>query len=67
MTVTSDETVDFSGNRSFLHPADSFSVPSHLREQVAEFEEQYNSTNRAGRCKWALDNNPDPAQESMFE
>uniref|UniRef100_A0A3P9KP96 RING-type E3 ubiquitin transferase n=1 Tax=Oryzias latipes TaxID=8090 RepID=A0A3P9KP96_ORYLA len=67
MTVTSDETVDFSGNRSFLHPADSFSVPSHLREQVAEFEEQYNSTNRAGRCKWALDNNPDPAQESMFD
>uniref|UniRef100_A0A3P9JLH2 RING-type E3 ubiquitin transferase n=1 Tax=Oryzias latipes TaxID=8090 RepID=A0A3P9JLH2_ORYLA len=52
---------------SFLHPADSFSVPSHLREQVAEFEEQYNSTNHAGRCKWALDNNPDPAQESMFD
>ncbi|KAF6738227.1 E3 ubiquitin-protein ligase TTC3 [Oryzias melastigma] len=52
---------------SFLHPADAFSIPNHLRDQVAEFEEQYNSTSHTSRCKWDLDNNPDPAKESMFD
>ncbi|XP_061596553.1 E3 ubiquitin-protein ligase TTC3 isoform X2 [Cololabis saira] len=52
---------------SFLHPADGFSVPSHLREQVADFEDQYNGTRHRSRYKMIMDNNPDPAKESVFD
>ncbi|KAM6907188.1 E3 ubiquitin-protein ligase TTC3 [Xenentodon cancila] len=52
---------------SFLHPADVFSVPSHLREQVADFEDQYNGTRHRTRYKMIMDNNPDPAKESLFD
>ncbi|XP_020496201.2 E3 ubiquitin-protein ligase TTC3 [Labrus bergylta] len=52
---------------SFLHPADPFSVPSHLREQVADFEEQYNSTRHGSHYKNILDNNPDPTKESLYD
>ncbi|KAK2828692.1 hypothetical protein Q5P01_019726 [Channa striata] len=51
---------------SFLHHVDSFTVPSHLRDQVAVFEDQYNSTNRS-HYKQILDNNPDPAKESLYD
>uniref|UniRef100_A0A3Q3QK17 RING-type domain-containing protein n=1 Tax=Monopterus albus TaxID=43700 RepID=A0A3Q3QK17_MONAL len=52
---------------SFLHPADPFSVPSHLREQVADFEDQYNSTRHRRHYKQLLDNNPDPTRESLYD
>ncbi|XP_063752092.1 E3 ubiquitin-protein ligase TTC3 isoform X2 [Eleginops maclovinus] len=52
---------------SFLHPSDSFSVPSHLREQVADFEDQYNTTRHRDHYKSILDNNPDPAKESLYD
>ncbi|XP_040005751.1 E3 ubiquitin-protein ligase TTC3 [Xiphias gladius] len=53
---------------SFLHPFEPFSVPSHLREQVADFEDQYNSTRRhRSQYKKILDNNPDPTKESLYD
>ncbi|XP_054482046.1 E3 ubiquitin-protein ligase TTC3 isoform X1 [Anoplopoma fimbria] len=52
---------------SFLHPSDPFSVPSHLREQVADFENQYNSTRHRSHYKMILDNNPDPTKESLYD
>ncbi|KAA8586527.1 hypothetical protein FQN60_000363 [Etheostoma spectabile] len=52
---------------SFLHPGDPFSVPSHLREQVAEFENQYNFTTHRSHYKKILDNNPDPTKESLYD
>ncbi|XP_014877170.1 E3 ubiquitin-protein ligase TTC3 [Poecilia latipinna] len=47
---------------SFLHPGDPFSVPSHLREQVADFEDQY----RTEHTKF-LDNHPDSTKESLYD
>lgn len=62
--VTSKRSV----HRSFLHPGDPFSVPSHLREQVADFEEQYSSSRQHRHYyKQILDNNPDPTKESLYE
>ncbi|XP_049448756.1 E3 ubiquitin-protein ligase TTC3-like isoform X9 [Epinephelus fuscoguttatus] len=52
---------------SFLHPGDPFSVPSHLREQVADFEDQYNNTRHRSHYKKILDNNPDPTKESLYD
>uniref|UniRef100_A0A8C2WNS4 RING-type E3 ubiquitin transferase n=1 Tax=Cyclopterus lumpus TaxID=8103 RepID=A0A8C2WNS4_CYCLU len=52
---------------SFLHPGDPFSVPIHLREQVADFEDQYNSTRHRSHYKMILDNNPDPTKESLYD
>ncbi|XP_041656998.1 E3 ubiquitin-protein ligase TTC3 isoform X2 [Cheilinus undulatus] len=52
---------------SFLHPGDPFSVPSHLREQVADFEEQYNNGRHRNHYKNILDNNPDPTKESLYD
>ncbi|XP_008299262.1 E3 ubiquitin-protein ligase TTC3 [Stegastes partitus] len=52
---------------SFLDAADPFSVPSHLREQVADFENQFNGTRRRGLYKNILDNNPDSTKESLYD
>nr|XP_019941403.1 PREDICTED: E3 ubiquitin-protein ligase TTC3 [Paralichthys olivaceus] len=52
---------------SFLQPADPFTVPSHLREQVADFEDQYNGTTHRSHYKSILDNNPDPTKESLYD
>ncbi|XP_073335984.1 E3 ubiquitin-protein ligase TTC3 [Pagrus major] len=52
---------------SFLDPGDPFSVPSHLREQVANFEDQYNNTRHTSHYKKILDNNPDPTKESLYD
>ncbi|XP_071387852.1 E3 ubiquitin-protein ligase TTC3 isoform X1 [Centroberyx affinis] len=52
---------------SFLHPGDPFSVPGHLREQVADFEDQYNGTSHRSHYKNILDNNPDPTRESLYD
>ncbi|XP_034033385.1 E3 ubiquitin-protein ligase TTC3 [Thalassophryne amazonica] len=55
------------GSLSFLHPTDPFMVPSHLREQVADFEQQYSSTSQRSHNKNFLDNNPDPTKESLYD
>uniref|UniRef100_A0A3Q0SCZ1 RING-type E3 ubiquitin transferase n=1 Tax=Amphilophus citrinellus TaxID=61819 RepID=A0A3Q0SCZ1_AMPCI len=52
---------------SFLDALDPFSVPSHLREQVAEFEEQYDGTRHRTHYKKILDNNPDSTKESLYD
>ncbi|XP_068600403.1 E3 ubiquitin-protein ligase TTC3 [Brachionichthys hirsutus] len=52
--------------RSFLHPGDPFSIPIHLQEQVAQFEEQYNS-GRGCHLKMFLDNSPDRTKESLYD
>uniref|UniRef100_A0A672Z5B0 Tetratricopeptide repeat domain 3 n=1 Tax=Sphaeramia orbicularis TaxID=375764 RepID=A0A672Z5B0_9TELE len=51
---------------SFLLPSDPFSVPSHLREQVTNFEDQYSSSHQ-NHYKNILDNNPDPTKESLYD
>lgn len=50
-------------SRSLLEPSDPFSVPEHLRDQVASFESRYNPPNP----KSILDDNPDPTEESLYE
>ncbi|XP_028277332.1 E3 ubiquitin-protein ligase TTC3 isoform X2 [Parambassis ranga] len=64
-----ESTQDFfeDDSLSFLHPGDPFSVPSHLREQVADFEEQYSSRRHRHYYKQILDNNPDPTKESLYD
>ncbi|XP_062289741.1 E3 ubiquitin-protein ligase TTC3 [Scomber scombrus] len=52
---------------SFLHPVDQFGVPSYLREQVDDFEEQYNSTRQQNHFKKILDNNPDQTKETLYD
>ncbi|KAM9332192.1 E3 ubiquitin-protein ligase TTC3 isoform 1-T1 [Pholidichthys leucotaenia] len=52
---------------SFLDPSEPFSVPYHLREQVADFEDQYNATGQRSHFRKILDNNPDPTKESLFD
>ncbi|XP_069001878.1 E3 ubiquitin-protein ligase TTC3 isoform X2 [Embiotoca jacksoni] len=52
---------------SFLDPVDPFGVPSRIREQVADFEVQYNDTRRGSHYKKILDNNPDPTKESLYD
>ncbi|XP_041863798.1 E3 ubiquitin-protein ligase TTC3 isoform X2 [Melanotaenia boesemani] len=52
---------------SFLHPVDPFTVPSHLRDQVADFEDQYSSTRQRTHYKKILDNNPDPTKETLYD
>uniref|UniRef100_A0A4W4FM73 RING-type E3 ubiquitin transferase n=1 Tax=Electrophorus electricus TaxID=8005 RepID=A0A4W4FM73_ELEEL len=46
---------------------DPFSVPDHLRDQVAEFEGQYVSSGHLNYYKKFLDNNPDPTKESLYD
>ncbi|XP_060941252.1 E3 ubiquitin-protein ligase TTC3 isoform X2 [Limanda limanda] len=52
---------------SFLSPADPFSVPIHLRDQVADFENQYNGIAHRSHYKNILDNNPDPTKERLYD
>ncbi|XP_055370636.1 E3 ubiquitin-protein ligase TTC3 isoform X2 [Betta splendens] len=51
----------------FLDPAEPFSVPSHLRDQVADFERQYNGARSRSQCNNILDNNPDPTKETLYD
>ncbi|XP_051971879.1 E3 ubiquitin-protein ligase TTC3-like isoform X2 [Xyrauchen texanus] len=52
----------------FLSGADPFSVPDHLRGQLAEFEQQYaGSAAYRNRYERILDNNPDPTKESLYD
>ncbi|MED6284339.1 hypothetical protein CHARACLAT_018324, partial [Characodon lateralis] len=52
---------------SFLHPGDPFSVPSHLREQVADFEDEYNRSRSRTPYRKILDNNPDSTKQSLYD
>nr|XP_046266276.1 E3 ubiquitin-protein ligase TTC3 [Scatophagus argus] len=52
---------------SFLDPGEPFSIPGHLREQVADFEDQYNSTRHRSHYEEILDNNPDPTKETLYD
>ncbi|KAM4547284.1 E3 ubiquitin-protein ligase TTC3 isoform 1-T1 [Fundulus diaphanus] len=51
---------------SFLHPGDPFSVPSHLREQVADFEDRYHYGRSRTPYRKILEN-PDPTKESLYD
>ncbi|XP_029556092.1 E3 ubiquitin-protein ligase TTC3-like [Salmo trutta] len=66
---TSREDEDFFEEDSlmFLDPSDPFSVPNHLRDQVTEFEGQYNNGSRSSHYKRILDHNPDPTKESLYD
>ncbi|XP_045080202.1 E3 ubiquitin-protein ligase TTC3 isoform X3 [Coregonus clupeaformis] len=68
-TSREDEDEDFLEEDSlmFLDPSDPFSVPSHLRDQVTEFEGQYNNGSRSSHYKRILDNNPDLTKESLYD
>ncbi|CAL8365219.1 unnamed protein product [Lota lota] len=48
---------------SYFSSSDPFSVPDHLRDQVASFESLYNPPTH----KTVLDNNPDPTEESLYD
>ncbi|XP_065120960.1 E3 ubiquitin-protein ligase TTC3 isoform X1 [Paramisgurnus dabryanus] len=51
----------------FFNSEDPFSVPDHLRGQLAEFEEQYAGSAHRSYYKTILDNNPDPTKESLYD
>lgn len=46
---------------------DPFSVPDHLRGELAEFEEQYAGSAHRSHYERILDNHPDPTKESLYE
>ncbi|XP_051542126.1 E3 ubiquitin-protein ligase TTC3-like isoform X2 [Myxocyprinus asiaticus] len=52
----------------FLSGTDPFSVPDHLRGQLAELEQQYaGSSAHRSHYERILDNNPDPTKESLYD
>ncbi|KAM9780904.1 E3 ubiquitin-protein ligase TTC3 [Syngnathus typhle] len=51
----------------FLDPNEPFSIPVHLRAQVADFEERYNGAGHARHYSQVLDDNPDPAVENLYD
>ncbi|KAJ7996986.1 hypothetical protein DPEC_G00224220 [Dallia pectoralis] len=53
--------------RMFSDPGDLFSIPHHLRHQLAEFEGEYDNGGRSTHYKMILDNNPDPTKESLYD
>ncbi|CAG5870796.1 unnamed protein product [Menidia menidia] len=69
LTPREDSEQDFfeDDSLSFLHPADPFTVPSYLREQVADFEDQYNRIHHGTHLKKILDNHPDTTKECLYD
>lgn len=57
----------FCVRRSFLDPDEPFSVPSQLREQVADFESQYSGQRGFSRSEHVLDNSSDPTKKTLYE
>ncbi|XP_051903652.1 E3 ubiquitin-protein ligase TTC3-like [Hippocampus zosterae] len=51
----------------FPDPNEPFSIPQHLREPIAQFEEQYYGTGRARESRRILDNNPDLSVENLYD
>ncbi|XP_069046091.1 E3 ubiquitin-protein ligase TTC3 isoform X2 [Lepisosteus oculatus] len=46
---------------------DPFIIPTHLRSQVEEFEGHYDYQPGSSFYRRALDNNPDPTRESLYD
>ncbi|XP_062289742.1 E3 ubiquitin-protein ligase TTC3-like isoform X1 [Scomber scombrus] len=69
VTPRDDRDQDFfeEDSLSFLHPVDPFGVPSHLREQVDDFEEQYNRSRHITPFEKILDNSTDPTKETLYD
>ncbi|XP_076876166.1 E3 ubiquitin-protein ligase TTC3 isoform X2 [Brachyhypopomus gauderio] len=68
--VRNEEEDDFFSEEDslmLLDASDPFSVPDHLRDQVAEFEGQYVVPEHLNYYKRCLDNNPDPTKESLYD
>ncbi|KAG9351552.1 hypothetical protein JZ751_022803 [Albula glossodonta] len=62
-----DEDIFFEDDSlMLLDSSDPFSVPNHLRDQVAEFEGQYVGA-PGSHYRRILDNNPDPTKESLYD
>lgn len=57
----------FCVRRSFLDSDEPFSVPSQLREQVAEFESQYSGQRSFSHGEHVLDNSHDPTKKTLYE
>ncbi|XP_062341031.1 E3 ubiquitin-protein ligase TTC3 isoform X2 [Osmerus eperlanus] len=63
-----EDFFDDENSLMILDPSDPFSVPNRLRDRVAEFEDQYNSSNHSTLHKQILtNNNPDPTKESLYD
>ncbi|XP_056141104.1 E3 ubiquitin-protein ligase TTC3 isoform X2 [Lampris incognitus] len=55
------------GYLAFLDPSEPFSIPDHIQEQVADFEDQFNCTGHREDFKHILDNSPDPTKERLYD
>ncbi|KAK9968873.1 hypothetical protein ABG768_003172 [Culter alburnus] len=62
-----DELFSEEDSLLFLNGMDPFSVPDHLRGQLAEFEEQYAGSAHRSHYERILDNHPDPTKESLYD
>ncbi|XP_067113904.1 E3 ubiquitin-protein ligase TTC3 isoform X1 [Osmerus mordax] len=63
-----EDFFDDENSLMILDPSDPFSVPNRLRDRVAAFEDQYNSSNHSTLHKQILtNNNPDPTKESLYD
>ncbi|CAM4728517.1 unnamed protein product [Leuciscus chuanchicus] len=62
-----DELFSEEDSLLFLSGVDPFSVPEHLRGQLAEFEEQYAGSAHRSHYERILDNHPDPTKESLYD
>ncbi|XP_077101618.1 E3 ubiquitin-protein ligase TTC3 isoform X2 [Siphateles boraxobius] len=62
-----DELFSEEDSLLFLSGVDPFSVPEHLRGELAEFEEQYAGSAHRSHYERILDNHPDPTKESLYD
>lgn len=62
-----DELFSEEDSLMFLNDMDPFSVPDHLRYQLAEFEENYSGSAQRSYYERMLDNHPDPTKETLYD
>lgn len=62
-----DELFSEEDSLLFLSGMDPFSVPEHLRGELAEFEEHYAGSAHRSHYERILDNHPDPTKESLYD
>ncbi|KAK7121134.1 hypothetical protein R3I94_020942 [Phoxinus phoxinus] len=62
-----DELFSEEDSLLFLSGLDPFSVPEHLRGELAEFEEHYAGSAHRSHYERILDNHPDPTKESLYD
>ncbi|XP_078265780.1 E3 ubiquitin-protein ligase TTC3 isoform X2 [Rhinoraja longicauda] len=62
-----DEVNSDDSNLVHMNFADDFTVPSHLYQQIDEFEDMYNDISIGSHYQRLLDNNPDPTRESLYD